>query len=202
MGIVFCPLILSLRYVRSYPKELKVITLHLIAIAILGTYGAILWGQKKNNLPVLHVYTMVEFSTIMLFYQAVFRETIQKKWILLLIGIFVTFCLVNALFIQSWEIFNTYPRTLESIIVIGCSLYYYHKITRQSLYVQIEKSPVFWINTAFFIYFSGGFLLFTLSNYIQPLNLEIRMLVWQFHAVLSIIMYVLIFIGLWQHRKI
>lgn len=202
MGIIFCPLFLALINVRSYPKELKIITLQLLLVALIGSYSASLWLASKNNLPVLHIYTMVEFSTIMLFYQVVFKAVIQKKWFFLLIGTFLIFCLVNVFYIQNWYMFNTYPRTLESILVISASLYYYYKIMRQSLYVRIEKSPVFWINTGFFIYFSGSFLLFTLSNYILPLSKVFNLIVWQLHAFLSIILYTFIFIGLWQRRKV
>ncbi|SHF18784.1 hypothetical protein SAMN04488522_102372 [Pedobacter caeni] len=201
MGIVFCPLILALIKVRSYSKELKLITLYLLSIAVIGIYSAYLWKNLQNNLPVLHIYTMIEFTTIMLFYQYIFKDYIAKSRFWILIAVFLIFCLLNATYIQKWTIFNTYPRTLESIIVIGSSLYYYYKITKQSLYIQIEKSPVFWINTAFFIYFSGSFLLFTVSNYILPYSFEFNMMVWQFHAFLSIIKDILIFIGLWQYRK-
>ncbi|WP_316750637.1 hypothetical protein [Pedobacter gandavensis] len=201
MGIIICPLILALINVKSYPKGLKVITLYLVCIASIGAYSAWLWAQNKNNLPVLHVYTMVEFTAIMLFYQVIFKIYIAKKWFVLLIAVFLAFCLLNATCIQDWKIFNTYPRTLESILVISASLYYYYKITRQTLYTQIEKSPVFWINTGFFIYFSGSFLLFTISNYILPYSFKFNMMVWQFHAFLSIVNNILIFIGLWQHKK-
>lgn len=201
MGIIICPLIIALIHVKSYPKELKVVTLYLVSTAILGFYSAYLWAQHKNNLPVLHVYTMVEFTTIMLFYQAIFKEYFAKYWAWLVIAVFLVFCLVNATFIQDWKIFNTYPRTIESILVISASLYYYYKITRQTLYNQIEKSPVFWVNTGFFIYFSGSFLLFTISNYILPFSFKFNMMVWQFHAFLSIVNNILIFIGLWQHKK-
>lgn len=201
MGIVICPLILALTNVKSYPKELKVITLYLVSIAIIGSYSAYLWSQHKNNLPVLHIYTMVEFTTIILFYQTIFKTYFSKRWAWLVISVFLIFCLVNATYIQDWKMFNTYPRTLESILVIGASLYYYYKITRQTLYTQIEKSPVFWINTGFFIYFSGSFLLFTISNYILPFSFKFNMMVWQFHAFLSIVNNILIFIGLWQHKK-
>lgn len=201
MGIIICPLILALINVKSYPKELKVITLYLVFIAFIGAYSAWLWSQNKNNLPVLHIYTMVEFTCIMLFYQVIFKTYIAKRWFGLLIAVFLAFCLLNATYIQDWKIFNTYPRTLESILVISASLYYYYKITRQTLYTQIEKSPVFWINTGFFIYFSGSFLLFTISNYILPYSFKFNMMVWQFHAFLSIVNNILIFIGLWQHKK-
>lgn len=201
MGFIFSPLILSLKHFRSYPKELKVISIHLILIAILALYSASLWIFSKNNLPVLHVYTMIEFSTIMLFYQVVFKDTIDKIWFIVLIGAFLAFCLINAFYIQKWHIFNTYPRTLQSLLIISASLLYYYKITKQTVYIQIEKSPAFWINTGFFIYFSGSFLLFMLSNYILPLSLKFNMIVWQLHAFLSCILYCLIFTGLWQHRK-
>lgn len=201
MGFIFCPLILSLKYFRSYPKELKVISIHLMLIAILAVYSASLWIFSKNNLPVLHIYTMIEFSTIMLFYQIVFKNVIDKVWFIALILAFLVFCLINAFYIQKWHIFNTYPRTLESIIIISTSLFYYYKITKQTLYIQIEKSATFWINTGFFIYFSGSFLLFMLSNYILPLSLKFNMIVWQLHAFLSCVLYSLIFIGLWQRRK-
>lgn len=200
--IVLCPLILALSRVHRYPKELKVITVHLTAITILGFIGAILWALKKNNLLVLHIYTMIEFTTITLFYQSVFKTLFSKKKALVLIASFVIFCLINAFYIQSWWIFNTYPRTLESIVVIGFSLFYYYRITHQNVHLQIEKSPVFWISTAFFIYFSGGFFLFMLSNYILPLDPALRIMIWQIHAILSIILYILIYIGLWQNRKI
>ncbi|RQO75385.1 hypothetical protein DBR43_08495 [Pedobacter sp. KBW06] len=176
-------------------------SIHLILIAILAIYSASLWISSKNNLPVLHIYTMIEFSTIMLFYQIVFKNAINKVWFIALISAFLVFCVVNAFFIQKWHIFNTYPRTLESIIIISTSLFYYYKITKQTLYIQIEKSATFWINTGFFIYFSGSFLLFMLSNYILPLSLKFNMIVWQLHAFLSCVLYCLIFIGLWQRRK-
>lgn len=175
--------------------------MHLLFVSLLGSYSAYLWFRSKNNLPILHVYTMVEFTTIMWFYQVVFKDAVSKIWSLSVTVAFLAFCVINVLYIQSWLMFNTYPRTLESIIVICCSLYYYYKITRQSHYIQIEKSPVFWINTGFFIYFSGSFLLFTLSNYVLHLHREFQMLVWQFHAFLTITLYILIFIGLWQHKK-
>ncbi|WP_157262902.1 hypothetical protein [Pedobacter steynii] len=195
-------MILSLKYFRSYPKELKVISIHLLLIGILALYSASLWLSSKNNLPVLHIYTMIEFSTIMLFYQVVFKDSIARIWFILLISGFLAFCLINAFWIQKWHIFNTYPRTLQSIVIISTSLFYYYKITRQTLYIQIEKSATFWINTGFFIYFSGSFLLFMLSNYILPLSLKFNMIVWQLHAFLSCILYSLIFIGLWQRRKV
>lgn len=202
MGIVLCPLLLSLFNVKSYTKELKIITLHLILIAILGTYSTYLWSLSKNNLPVLHIYTMVEFTTIMLFYREVFRESIQGKWFIIVIGCFVSLCLLNVFYIQNWFVFNTYPRALQSLITIIACLYYYYKITHESLYTQIEKSPVFWINNGFFIYFSGSFLLFMLSNYILSMNREANMIVWMLHGFLSILLYVLISIGLWQKRKV
>lgn len=202
MGILFCPLVLSLKNIKNYPIELKIIGLHLLLITIIGTYSTYLWFMRKNNLPLLHIYTMAEFSTIMLFYKVIFKSYIKKIWFIILIISFIAFCLVNVFYIQNWYMFNTYPRTLESVIVISSSLYYYYKITRQSLYIQIEKSPTFWINTGFFIYFSGSFLLFTLSNYILPLDREFNMMVWQFHALLSLILYIFIFIGLWQHKKV
>lgn len=202
MGIVLCPLLISLFNAKSYNKDLKIITLHLILITILGSYSAYLWSLSTNNLPVLHIYTMVEFTTIMLFYKEVFRNSIKGKWFIIMIGSFIALCLINVFYIQNWFVFNTYPRALQSVLIMCACLYYYYKITHESLYTQIEKSPVFWINNGFFIYFSGSFLLFMLSNYILSMNREINMIFWMLHGCLSILLYILIAIGLWQKRKV
>ncbi|EDM38763.1 hypothetical protein PBAL39_21860 [Pedobacter sp. BAL39] len=201
MGFVLVPLFVSIFKFRSYTTALRIITLHLVLISFIGGYSAYLWALKKNNLPVLHIYTMVEFTTIMLFYAEVFKDKIKRKWTVAIIGGFISFCLINAEYIQNWFVFNTYPRALQSFVIICACLYYYYQITHQTLYIQIEKSPIFWINTGFFIYFSGSFLLFMLSNYILRMNSAFNMNVWMFHAFLSILMYTLIAVGLWQTKK-
>lgn len=197
---VLLPLFISLRNFKRYSSEFKVLSLHLLLVTLIGGAGMVLWYMNKNNLPLLHVYTILEFSMIAWFYHIVLRGMLPVRLLPGIICIFVLFALFNAFFLQGWFQFNTLPRSIQSLLIICLSLACYFKMLSGVKSGKTEI-PVFWINTGFLFYFSGALLLFSLSNYILPLNHRFNIYIWTIHALFSILLYLFIFIGLWNYRK-
>lgn len=198
---VLLPLVVALLRFKKFGPDLKVLTYHLVMVTIMSGISAAVWFMNKNNLPLLHVYTILEFSMIAWFYKIVLRGWVSERLFTILILLFALLALLNSLFLQDWHRFNTYPRSLESIFVIAFTIAYFHRMLSEVNINRMERSPLFWINTGFLFYFSGALFLFSLSNYIIPLGYRLNFLIWTVHALFSILLYVFLFIGLCNHRS-
>lgn len=199
--VVLLPLAMALLHFRRLTPELKVLAFHLIMVVIMSSISFTLWSMKKNNLPLLHLYTILEFGMIGWFYKIVLRGWVSERLLTILILLFTVLALLNSFFLQDWHRFNTYPRSLESILVIAFTITCYHRMLSEMKIRRMERSSLFWINTGFLFYFSGALFLFSLSNYIMPLGYRLNMLIWTVHALFSILLYVFLFVGLCNHRN-
>jgi hypothetical protein len=199
IAVVF-PLIAGLIRLRSLVPEQKSLLLFIFNSSVFSFLGYIYWYTNTNNLPLLHIYTISEFGAISWFYRQTLKKSVLEKFLFPGFTAFVVFALMNACFIQDWHI-NTLPRSIECMLIIIYALFCYHRQLKELTYSRPEHSPVFWINTGFLIYFSGALLLFTLSNYILPLNHQLNIYIWTLHALFSIIEYLFIFIALCLHPK-
>jgi hypothetical protein len=195
------PLILAAIYHRKYSPALKVLSLHLLMVAVFSGVAVLLSEMKRNNLPLLHVYTICEFIMIIWFYSIVLRGFLPAKLLVWIAAGFTVFALMNSLLLQSWYTFNTIPRSIEGLVVILLSLVCYYRMLSELKIRKMERSPIFWINTGFLFYFSGALFLFMLSNYILPLNHQLNIFIWTIHACFSIMLYLFIFLGLCNHRN-
>lgn len=156
---------------------------------------------KLNTLPGLHLYTILEFITIGLFYHYFFKDFFSKKLLPVIIIGFVIFAIINAFFIQGFTNFNTYASGLEGILVIILSLLCFYKMLIELDTRSPTKQPIFWLNSGFLFYFAGNLFVFILSNFIKGDNYLLS-LGWGMHAFLMVILHLFIGIGLWQsHRR-
>lgn len=201
--ILLFPLTIAIIRKKYLKQELQFI----LYFIILGIFFEILsrtisyYDRKLNTLPTLHLYTILEFIIIGLFYQSFFGNFFSKKLLPTIIIGFVIFALINAFFIQKLSNFNTYASGLESIIMIGLSLLCFYKMLIELDTRSPTKQPVFWINSGFLFYFAGNLFIFSLSNFIKSDN-HLLLLGWGMHAFLMAVLHIFIGIGLWQsHRR-
>ncbi len=187
---------------RSFPMPLRIVAVHVFIAGLVDLSAMVLWNYRINNLFLLHVYTIEECGMILWFYSYLLRDAGNRKIFLYAFLGFAILSTANSIYLQKLTQNNTYARSLEAMIIIICAIMYYMKLLSESKLKSPARSPYFWINTGFLIYFSGSLVLFTLSNYIRgPQYRQLRLDVWTLHAFFAIVLYALISVGLWKHRK-
>lgn len=182
------PLITGILYYRKAPKSIRTIILLVMVSSITTLASAILWHRKVNNLPLLHLYTVLEFFFLSLFYMVVLPPALKKRIVLAVCIVFVLFALTNSLCFQSIISHNSYTRGLEAFLIILYSLLFYYRMYSHPGEEDIGRSPYFFINTGYFIYFSASFFLFILSNRLS-VSVELRHIFWGIHAVFMGVLY-------------
>lgn len=201
--VLILPFTIALIRFKYLTNELKYIWFFILLgiFSELSTRTISYFYPKLNILPGLHLYTIIEFITIGLFYLHFFGAFFSKKLLPIIIIGFVIFAIINAFFIQGITNFNTYARGLEGLLVIGISLLCFNKMLIELDTRDPTKQPIFWINSGFLFYFAGNLFIFILSNFIKEDNYLLS-LAWGMHALLMIILHLFISIGLWQsHRR-
>ncbi len=196
--VIFLPFGLAMFWRKKLTGPMFVIFCYLILGIAAQLISFITKEYQIKNLPLLHLYTVIEFSWITWFYHQAMPVYLPERRTKVIIVIFSVAAALNTLFLQPVTQFNTYIRTSESILVIIFSLLFFYKIISEMKIQRLEKEPLFWINVGFLIYFSGSTLLFIFSNYILPFKNTLNLYVWSLHAIFSILLYLIQSIGIWM----
>jgi len=197
---VAIPLVLAILRYRFLNKTMKNIAYYVFLGASIQILAAYVKLNGQNNLWVLHLFTPLEVAIILRFYSIVLAGFIQKKVFVWVGIIFLTMSVLSSIFLQDIRTFNTYARSLEGLLVIVLCLLWCYKTLTEMKIMKLGQDPVFWVNTGFLLYFSGGVLLFAFSNYIIGINHVLSLYIWAFHALFSMLLYALITIGLWKAK--
>jgi uncharacterized membrane protein YfcA len=199
--VVVCPLVIAFLLRRHLSPALKILSIHLLVVVCIELVSTWLFYQKKNNLFLLHIFTIEEFVMVSLFYSASLKEYISKRVFYTFIVLFTIFSLFNSFFLQPFTKNNTYARSIEGLFIIAYTIIYFYKSLDETNAVREKRTTFLWISSGFLLYFSYSVLLFTLSNFIRGNDLrELRLTLWAIHALFSILLYIQISIGLWKYR--
>lgn len=108
----------------------------------------------RDNRILTHFYYPVEFLILALFYIPYLKPLIKKKWILIIISLYVIYSFINPIFVQNLgETSNL--RALNAILLIFLSIAYFYRLLLETKENKIIAQPMFWINTAVLLYFSS-----------------------------------------------
>jgi hypothetical protein len=199
--IVFIPLLLSVLYYKRFPVALKNVTYYMIAAATTELLSYIMWKQRRNNLPLLHIYTIIEYLLLLKFYYSILKDFLPKVVFIILAVAPPIFFILDSLFIENIYHFNPYARSVESLIIIFLAMSWYLKLVSADMKDLVLEKSLKFINSAFLIYFSGSIVLFSFSDPISRLVQNLRLSIWTVHTLLTVTLYVLLALGLWKYRK-
>ncbi len=175
----------------------------LIVAAIISYSAYILYQNRTNNMYLLHIYTVLEYTFWSLFYYQLFEKRIVKNVIIYLLIVFALFSVGNTIYWQSLEMYNSYSRSVEGAFLLCFGIAWFYKVFVNGKIVKLETHPVFWINAGVLVYFSGSFLLFISNNFLLELSTQEFFEAWALHGLFLIIHYLFIAIGIWlvKHKK-
>ena len=153
-----------------------------------------------NNLPFLHLFTVLEFVFLIFFYKKAFNRINVPFNVGLLTGIFVVLAIVNAAFFENIWSFNTNLRTLESLILILVSAYFMFSLLAKSEVLYITDYPNFLASAAIMFYFSGALFLFASSRVFLENWMSYYPAIWSIHSFFNIGFHILLAKTLWSRQ--
>lgn len=107
-------------------------------------------------------YTSTEFTFYSLILFSLIRNKLHKKILFYVLVCTLSLTLINIIFLDRLNAFNTYTFTLQAFIIItACCIYYYNKVRDARNEILIIKEPTFWLYTGLLFYYLGCFLFFT-----------------------------------------
>jgi len=198
----FIPFILGLITFKRGQKTIKYLIV-LVALACL-TESASNWmaDHKIPNLFLFHFYTPLELILFLVIYRLQLHPELPSK-LFLWIGVScILLSLMNTIWLQPLHVFNTFGRGLECIVLIYLSIMYLILRIRSKNNFSFKEEPMFWINTAVLIYFPVSMVFLLMSNYLREnFSIEFNSFIWNFHALLSFLQYVLFTIAIYTEWK-
>lgn len=173
---------------RYADRPMKIIFFYLIVAGLINAIGVSLAEMGIRNLPLLHLYTVIETVFFLAYFQSIFEDKKIRKYLTVAMVIFPILCVLNFLFIQDIFTFNTHTRPLEAILITFVCLLYLYKT---GFVEDLMKRPLSWINVGVIVYFPVASIIFLLSNYFvfKAYNKDLNTLVWNIHSLLVLAMY-------------
>jgi len=194
---IVIPIVPALLRYRHMAPSFRIVCWYLF----LGAFTSILFNAMSfrniNNLPLSHFYTVIELIIIVQFYSRVVpgKDVTRKlRYVSLL---FVIVSIVNALFLQNIFTFNTYTKSLESLVVMVLAIIYFMRTLDTESFGKHDGRALNFINSGFLLYFSGSFIWFTIVN-LTVANQSLNLMMWSVHATLLMVQYIFIAVALWR----
>ncbi|MCI0707457.1 MAG: hypothetical protein L0Y80_08250 [Ignavibacteriae bacterium] len=156
--------------------EMRILLLSIFVSFFLGSTMIVLAVQGINNLWVIHLSTLLQYSLLTWLFS--FWHTARtRKLLLLSIPIFFSIWLIVFLGFESISAFSSYTRPLQALLLISFSCYTLFIINKDET-KPIFSTPAFWAASGTLIYFTGTMILFALSNILLKESAEMLRMLW------------------------
>lgn len=181
------PIIVGMVRKRFWSEQARVLLVYLCIAGLFNIIAKITAGS--NNLPYLHLYTVLEFTILCIFLRGFSQYKKQK---LLFNGLILGFLLLSlwyAFIKESIFAFNKVPRFLDSLIISVFCIYFLLK----DLGASVSRLSRFQLLTlaGLLFYYSSSSVLFGLSDELLKAPKNVADLLWNIHATLLLLMYIL-----------
>lgn len=184
---VLLPSLLCLRYPRvviTYSKHLFALVILCIIVEAIGTTLSIF---RLNNIWLFYLFTMIEFYLLV---ESIQEFSIKRLPIFTVIGLVLLngiFVCIDFFFITELNDLNFFSRSVESLLLIGVSLYGFYDLMKNSSTLFIQKSPLFWLLFGILFYSAGNLFLFATRKLLfEKANLPVHNF-WVIHSIINII---------------
>lgn len=195
--MILLPTYLTFRSREKHSQEIKIISYYMVLSVLALVTSFLCWKKSINNLPVNHLFTLLEFLILVWFYSKLLVGFISKKAFIVLTLFFTIFALIDSVFLESIFSFNTLGRSVEALIFIFLSFCWFIKLlNNEQILNSSESKGISYIVGGFFIYFSGSIILFSFSTCINEMTYSLSLNIWTIHTFLLVIMYLIMSLGL------
>ncbi|MEZ4950927.1 MAG: hypothetical protein R2879_20470 [Saprospiraceae bacterium] len=198
--LMILSLLLWAIYSKKWPESFRKLGPVLIINMIIEIASYSLSYFKIPNLFLLHLYTLLEFLAWTYFFDTLFKSNDWwQKWRFPFAAGVSILILLNTIFLESVNIFNSNAKTLSHIILISyCMVFFYQSFGTKDLNDPVQKGTTF-LSFGILLYYLGSLFVFMFSNYHtvfwkSPVS---QRAFWVINAFLTIIFQLIMLRSLW-----
>lgn len=196
---VLAPLITGIIRFGALIKAFRLLCYYFATSLCVNITTAILSYYRIPNLIFFHFYTGVEAIFLSLFFQLIIDNVIIKKILSVFIVAFPLCCIFNYIYLQNGNVFNTYTHSVEALLFMSLSIFYFWEQSKQEVQVKWVSIPLNWIMSGFLLYFSSTFFLYVFSNVLMnTYSKAVNHFIWNVHGVIIITTNLLWTIGFYK----
>jgi hypothetical protein len=196
---VLIPITVGTIRFSKFPFYLRVIVVFALVSGITSATSTFLAKKGINNMPAFHFFTVATFILCSLFYKKALVSTKIEKFIVPILFIFLAFAICSTVLLQGFLELNTYTLSIETVTIIAYCLFLFYRLLGADISSLKKNAPLIWINTAFFLYFSGSLFLFLFPQFTTAPEWVYNM-GWIIHGVLVLLMYIFISIAFIKYK--
>lgn len=158
------------------------------------------WAAQEfqNNMPVLHAYSFTQAALLFWFFKNVLKE--QKEFILASAIVYLTYFIINSIWIESILTFNQTARIIQNVLFLILTIFYFYNYYEKESTLSPEKDAIFWTVVGIFTYYSGTLFTYILSTKILSTSNDTLFGGWIIHNLANTLKNLIFCIALWLGR--
>lgn len=197
-------MVLALVHYKKLSKQYKIFSWFIFVSAIVQCISLALWTFSIHNLFLNHFFVPISAVCIALFYNRLLSGLMNSKIIWTGLTLFLLATVINSVFIQHIDTFNSYAQVILCVLVVMLSLSTFLLLMNHGNHLthEVDVKSLNWINSGLFIYHASVLILFYFGDIIiKSLSMETNRFAWLLHSLFYIIMSGCFFMGLWKHLR-
>lgn len=192
--------IFGLLHFSKRQKEIKLLGLYGLYSFIFQFLQLFLMKIHISNNTTGDFYVFTESLILLFFFYWSFKSRIAKKLTLGLAVIYI--CLFSIFTYQHMGEVIGSIRTLRDLMMIICTLIYFYYMITDMPASQITKYPMFWIMTAFLVFFAGTFVLSLSLDFLVNVLKDDLAFVWTARNFFRFFFCLVVSYGLWMDLRL
>lgn len=206
-GILLINAVLMLVFFKRLPVALKAFGLFVLVDLMTEMLLLLVLNPKQNNMPWLHLYTLLEFVTLSVYFKAVFQDLeVFQRYFWWGLGVLTILLISNSLFVEPILGFNSNAKTLVQLMMIGYAVTYFFRSFGNTDFSQKDNLVLALINAAVLVYYSGSLFVFMFAKMVNNpssnTGQNTQIVFWMFNAGLFLLFQSIILIALWKTIRI
>jgi hypothetical protein len=187
---------------KRFPREIKILYYFVALGAVTEIYNKIHINYiLKNSMPIGHFYYPLAIILLGIFYIQILKGFLKPAWIIVTISAYVTYCIINVVFIQGLFEYPSVTASLGSLILFLFSVAYFVKVMSEAKIEKLSTNPHIWVNTGILFYYSLGFFYHSLYNLRFKASIEIVYFAANTFSLVNQIFYIIIITGFFLATK-
>jgi hypothetical protein len=178
---------------NAYRKQHRCILIILVAVVVVESYGTYTsLNGIKNAWAYNIVFVYLETLLFLYFFSLVLNNLKFTGIMRILSAIFILWGIINTLYFQEFDLFQSYSFIFGSMLIIGCCTYFFYLLFDDESILKnqsLKSFPPFWIITFTFFFYACSFLFFASIRLMNESNFGLLGQILNLIKVLGVLMY-------------